>query len=76
MFKNISKKTLLWWVLTQLWEKWPKHFNDQNDSAKNDQNVSVKKAGRLVLTTIGTIVFIDNNNLINKSGTKNICCQI
>jgi len=31
---------------------------------------------RLVFTTIGTMVFIDDNNLINKSGTKTICCQI
>jgi len=28
---------------------------------------------RLVLTTIGTMVFIDDNNLINESGTKTIC---
>ena len=31
---------------------------------------------RLVLTTIGTMALIDGNNLINKIGTKNICCQI
>jgi len=31
---------------------------------------------RLVFTTIGTMVFIDDNNLINKSWTKTICCQI
>ena len=29
-----------------------------------------------LLTTIGTMVFIDDNNLINKSGTKTLCCQI
>jgi len=28
----------------------------------------------LVLPTIGTMVSIDDNNLINKSGTKTICC--
>jgi len=31
---------------------------------------------RLVITTIGTMVFTDDNNLNNKSGTKTICCQI
>jgi len=31
---------------------------------------------RPVLTTIRTMVFIDDNNLINKSGTKTICCQV
>jgi len=33
---------------------------------------------RLVLTTTGsgTMVFIDKNNLITRSGTKTICCQI
>jgi len=31
---------------------------------------------RLVLTTIGTMVFIDDNDLINKSGTKTVCCKI
>jgi len=30
----------------------------------------------LVLTTIGTEAFVDDNNLIIKSGTKTICCQI
>ena len=30
----------------------------------------------LVITTIGIMVFIDDKNLINKSGTKTICCQI
>jgi len=30
---------------------------------------------RLVLTTIGTMVYIDGNNLIKKSGKKTICCQ-
>ena len=30
----------------------------------------------LVLTAMGTMVFIDDNNLINKRGTKTICCQI
>jgi len=29
----------------------------------------------LVLTAIGTMVFIDEKNLINKSGTKAISCQ-
>jgi len=37
---------------------------------------SLVRVRRLVLTTIGTTVFIDDNNLINKSGTKTICCQI
>jgi len=31
---------------------------------------------RRVLTTTGTMVFGDNNNLINKSETKTIWCQI
>jgi len=31
---------------------------------------------RLVLTAIGKMVFIDDKNLINKSGTKTMCCQI
>jgi len=31
---------------------------------------------RLLLTTNGTTVFIDDYNLIQKSGTKTICCQI
>jgi len=31
---------------------------------------------RLVLTRIGTIAFIDDNNLINKSGTKTIYSQV
>jgi len=31
---------------------------------------------RLLLTTIGTMIFIDDNHLINKSGTKTICCQL
>jgi len=30
---------------------------------------------RRLLTTIGTMVFIDDSNLISKSGTKRICCQ-
>jgi len=38
--------------------------------------VAYVRVHRLVLTTIGTMVFIDDNNLINKSGTKSICCQI
>jgi len=29
-----------------------------------------------MLTTTGTMVFTDDNNLIDKSGTKSICCQI
>jgi len=28
---------------------------------------------RFVLTATGTMVFIDDNNLINKSGTRTIC---
>jgi len=31
---------------------------------------------RLVFTTIGTIVFINANNMTNTSGTKTICYQI
>jgi len=31
---------------------------------------------RLELTTIGTIVFTDDNNFINKCETKTVCCQI
>jgi len=38
MFENIGYKTLLWRVLIQLWNKWPKCF-----SAQNDWNVSAKK---------------------------------
>jgi len=37
---------------------------------------SLVLVSRLVLTTIGTTLFIDDKNLINKSGTKTICCQI
>jgi len=36
----------------------------------------VVRVHRLLLITIGTMVFVDDNNLIHKSGTKNICCQI
>jgi len=35
---------------------------------------SLVRVRRLVLTTIGTMVFIDDNNLINESGTNTICC--
>jgi len=38
--------------------------------------VAYIRVRRLVITTIGTMVFIDDKNLINKSGTKTICCQI
>ena len=31
---------------------------------------------RLVLTAIGTMVFIGHNTLNNKSGTTSICCQM
>jgi len=34
--------------------------------------VAYVRVRRLVLTTIGTMVFIDDNNLINKRGTKTI----
>jgi len=37
MFENIGKKTLLWRVLIQLWDKWPKCLS------KNNRNVSAKK---------------------------------
>jgi len=30
----------------------------------------------LVITTIGTMVFIDDKNVISKIGTKTICCHI
>ena len=33
---------------------------------------SLVRVRRLVVTTIGTMVFIDHNNLINKSETKTI----
>jgi len=38
--------------------------------------VAYIRVRRLVITTIGTMVFIDDKNLINKIGTKTICCQI
>jgi len=31
---------------------------------------------RLVVTTIGTMIFIHGNNLINKTRMKIICCSI
>ena len=39
---------------------------------------SLVRVRRLVLTTIGAMVFIDENNIINqkKNKTKTICCQI
>jgi len=41
--ENMGWKTLLWRVLIQLWDNWPKCQSDQNASAKNDRNVSAKK---------------------------------
>ena len=29
-----------------------------------------------IKTAVGTMVFVDDNNLISKSGTETICCQI
>ena len=43
MCENIGWKTLLAWVLIQLWDKWLKCFSDQNVLAKNDRNASAKK---------------------------------
>jgi len=42
MSENKGQWTLLWWVLLQLWDKWPKCFSDQFVSARNDPNVSEK----------------------------------
>ena len=36
----------------------------------------IVRVRKLVLTTIGTMVFSDDNNLTYKSGTKTICFQI
>jgi len=39
-------------------------------------NASPAWIRRLVLTGIGTMVFIGGKNVVNKSGTEIICCQI
>jgi len=49
-------KTLLRWVLIQLWYRWPKCFSDQNISTKNDRNVSAKKKSRFQLLTQHTCI--------------------
>jgi len=40
---TLQAKTMLWWVLIQLWYKWPKYFRDQNVSAKMTETSQRKK---------------------------------
>jgi len=50
MSENIGYWTLLWRVLMQLWDKWPKCFSDQHVSAKKWPKChSEKKSSRLRL---------------------------
>jgi len=62
MFENIGYKTLLQWVLMQLWDKWSKCFSDQNVSVENDRNVSVKK--NRVEFCEGSLFYRDNSFLL------------